>query len=785
MKDPTSSNLPLLQPDVRTRRRVINAVYHHGALQPSESLALEEGTTLLIRVLPVGEARAYPEPLASVVVPSCESQSSQSQEARTTRSGTLAGPCAHSTVAGISSETLAWILFGLGMLVYLFTRLWKITEFPIYFFADEAVHSVLAGELLGRGFRDAGGRAFPLYFEAAGNRWTPLLSVYVHAISVGLAGKSIVVNRATTALMSLLAAGSVALILRQVFKARHWWVGALLLAVAPAWFLHSRTGFETVMMSSFFACFLLFYLLYRTSSPRYLFVAMIFGALAFYTYSAGQMMMISAGVLLAVSDIRYHLKHWRTTLPGLVLIGLLALPMLHFRALNPQFITTTLRTMDSYWFHDLTLAQKIGQFIRTWAEGVSPAYWFLPSQTLLVRHRMEGYGNLSVWLLPFFLVGAGWCLWKIKSPAPRAVILMAAVTPMSAALVEDVGITRVLAFTIPASLLIALGLETTLDLLDRRFHLRYAVVAVVVFGCLSVASLGMLRDALVNGPLWYGDYGLYGMQYGAKQLFQEAVPEMLAADPNDRIMMTSSWANGADTFIRFFLPKELQSRVQMLSIDFYMDERRNLDANTILVMTPAEYERARTSPKFCHVSVERIIPYPDGSPGFYFARLEYSPDFEKLLAPEREARIRPVDEAFTLNGQQVVITHSPLDAGRLADLLDGDTFTLVRGLAANPLIFDFRFSRPRAIDGLAADFGSMDFRLTSSLYASEGSEPTVYQETYRGLPSDPHVEMLFPEAPESVARFRIEIEQLNAPPDPHIHVRELAFRPTDSKEMAR
>ena len=209
------------------------------------------------------------------------------------------------------------------------------------------------------------------------------------------------------------------MILKQVFKARFWWVGALLLAVAPAWFLHSRTGFETVMMSSFFACFLWFYLLYRTRSPRYLFAAIIFGALTFFTYSSGQMLMVSVGAVLAVSDVRYHFRHWRTTLPGLGLIALLALPVLHFRTTNPQFMTVTLRTMDSYWFHDLTLAQKIEQFMRTWAQGLSPAYWFIPSQTLLVRHRMAGYGNLSVWLLPFFLIGVGWCLWKIKSPAPR------------------------------------------------------------------------------------------------------------------------------------------------------------------------------------------------------------------------------------------------------------------------------------------------------------------------------------------------------------------------------
>ena len=28
-----------------------------------------------------------------------------------------------------------------------------------------------------------------------------------------------------------------------------------------------------------------------------------------------------------------------------------------------------------------------------------------------------------------------------------------------------------------------------------------------------------------------------------------------------------------------------------------------------------------SSPKFARVDLERVVPYPDGSPGFYFARL--------------------------------------------------------------------------------------------------------------------------------------------------------------------
>ncbi|MGC8779670.1 MAG: ArnT family glycosyltransferase, partial [Anaerolineae bacterium] len=607
-------------------------------------------------------------------------------------------------------------------------------------------------------------------------RWGPLFSVYIHALSMTLFGKSVVVTRATQAVVSMLAPIATALILKQVFHMRHWWVATLLLAVAPAWFLHSRTGFETVIMGAFFACFLWLYLLYRTRSPRYLFPALLFAGLTFYTYSGGQMIMASVGAVLVLSDLRYHLKHWRTALPGLALVGIILIPMLRFRAMNPQFVTITLRMMDSYWFHDLTLIEKVETFLRTWMNGLSPAYWFIPSQTLLVRHRMEGYGNLSTWLLPLFLIGAGWCLWKIKTPAARDILLTALVTPMGVALVKDVGITRALAFTIPASLLIAFGLHASLEFLGRLIKIRHGLVAAALAASLSAASIGMLRDALVNGPLWFRDYGLYGMQYGALQLFGEAIPEYLRDHPDSRIMVSPSWANGADNFVRFFLTREQQARVQMLNVDYFMAARRPLDANTLLVMTPEEYEHTRNSPKFKSVQVERIIPYPDGRPGFYFVRLAYADRLDEILAQEREARSRPVTDRIELDGEMIEVLHSQFDMGRLADVFDGDVFTLARGREANPLVFDLRFPTSRQIAGLKATFAAMDFTLKVSLYEDERADPIVYEQTFRNLPPDPTVEMAFDRGPAQTIRARIEILQLNAGADVHIHVRELRFQ---------
>ena len=507
-----------------------DAIYTGGMLHPATPLDIPEGSPVHVTVEPYGE------PVTAGETPSAGAPAAgpESSELAASAAGVAAPAVAKADIrvppadegrseAGL--ERLGWILFGLGMFVYLFTRLYGIDKFPIYFFTDEAANPLFAQDLFDRGFRSAQGTPFPLYFELAANRWGPLLSVYVHTFSSALFGKSVVVTRTTQALVSLLAPLAVALILKQIFKARFWWAGVLLMALAPAWFLHSRTGFETIIAASFYGCFILFYMLYRTRSPRYIYAAIAFGAATFYTYSNGQMIMVVAGLLLGVTDIRYHLKHWRTTGLALLLIGVLAIPALRFRATQPESLITHLRTLDSYWFYDKPLSQKLVQFVKTYAYGMSPAYWFIPNETDLVRHRMLGYGNIAIWLLPFFLIGVGISLWRtIKGSVPHRILLLATIATPAGAALAHVALTRVMAFVVPATVLSALGIEALLALARRR--VSELVLAPVLFVVLMFPSLLMLRDALVNGPLWYRDYALYGMQYGATQLFGEAIPRL-------------------------------------------------------------------------------------------------------------------------------------------------------------------------------------------------------------------------------------------------------------------
>jgi hypothetical protein len=453
-------------------------------------------------------------------------------------------------------------------------------------------------------------------------------------------------------------------------------------------------------------------------------------------------------------------------------------------------MVTHLRAIDSYWCRDVPLVDKLRQFASTYAYGLSPSYWFLPNEHDLVRHRMMGYGNLGFLMLPFVLTGTLLCLRHVRSSAHRALLLATLAAPAGAA-TADIAITRMMAFVPPACIIAGLGLNLLLEWVGRALQLsperprglasrpRSACVmlALLVFTILSGASLWMLHDALANGPTWYSDFGLYGMQYGARQLFAEAIPECLALDPDTTVIVSPNWANGADTFVRFFFRREQQfSRVKMHDVSYFMDERREISPDMLFVMTPEEYEQAKASQKFSRLDVERIIPYPDGRPAFRFVRLAPSDNMGQILLQEREARRRPVVESVEVNGQMVEITHSQFDGGQLRDLFDGDPSTLARGLEANPFLIEVTFPKPLAIREMEMSFGSMDFALTVALMGHGAAKPAVYNETYRGLPPDPAVRLIFDGGPKQVSRVRIEVFQLNVGARTHIHVRDIKFK---------
>ncbi len=635
----------------------------------------------------------------------------------------------------LTFSRLDLVLMAAVLLFYLLTRLIAIDDFPIFFFCDEATQANLASELVDRGFRDGEGNLFPAFFRNV-KVYNLGFSIWVHVPAVVLFGKSITAVRATSVVIGLFGAAAIMLALKFGFRSRLWWIGGLVLAALPGWFLHSRTAFETAMMVGFYACFILTYLLYRLYSPRWLPAAIIFGGATFYSYSNGQGVMFVTVLLLLLTDWRYHWRvlkeHRWVVIAGLVTAILVAGPYLRFRfVLHPEMMESHMEDLQSYWITDIPLQEKVGIFARTYTRGLSPGYWFFDDTNELVRHRMLGYGYLPLWLSPVILLGLGVAIRKSwGSAAHRLVLIAVLAAPFSASLV-DIRITRVLSMMVPATILAVIGFDCIQNWL-RRF-VPFRVFAAASAAVIVVTATTMTADALTNGATWFRDYGMGGMQWGAKELYAE-LRKPLSDDPEIHFVVSHSWANWPDAFPVFFLEESMRNRVRMGVVEEYVVEHRprEMSPRQLFVMTPHEFEMARQSPMLVVSEPLEIISAPDGEPGFMIVHLDYAPDARDIFEAERRERRMPVQNTLQIDGAEVRVVHPKFDLGTLDSVFDGNFKSIARTLDADPSIIQFHFAAERSITGVRLTVWSPEYDLSLRVVATDDTVSLAEAEVNTG-----------------------------------------------------
>jgi len=246
----------------------------------------------------------------------------------------------------------------------------------------------------------------------------------------------------------------------------------------------------------------------------------------------------------------------------------------------------------------------------------------------------------------------------------------------------------------------------------------------------------MTADALKNGPTWYEDYGLYGMQWGGETLFEE-IKAFMQAHPDKEIHLSPSWANGTDVIARFFLGDPLP--IQMGTIEPYTLYQLPLDEQIVFVMTPEEYSWIPTTGKFTDVEVLQCLPYPNGKCGFYFVTLRYIDGVEEIFAREQAERRKPEQAELEIFGQKVRVSYSPLDIGDIAQVFDEDPKTFIRSFEANPLEITLSFSQPVELRGVSMLIGNAASRLVVEVTSPDSQTPLEFsaeigsQEAYRTL----------------------------------------------------
>lgn len=673
-------------------------------------------------------------------------------------------------------ENVGWVLLGAAIIVYAIVISFGIERFPIYFFTDEAIHMNMASDFIRDHFQNYDHEFMPTFFIAEG--WVNGTSVYVQVLPYLLFGKSIAATRLVSALITLVAALTLGLVLKQVFKIKYHWAGVLLLLTTPAWFFHARTAFEYAEVGSFYMMFLYFYSRYRGGHLTSFYAAIITGALCFYTHGLGQMLMAVTGLALFVVDFRYHFHADRrkTVLYGLGLGLILFLPFVRYYLAHSNESLSQVKRRGSYWYDDeLTTLQKTWEFIKQYAYGLNPQYWYFHNPIDIARHVMKDYGDGLLITLPFAIIGFILVIKNLRRTPYHIALIAFLAAPLPASIVA-VGMPRMLWMSIPIAIMTTLGLSFCLEWLEMHWKKLSNWLPWMMFILLTSLSVFMLRDALVNGPLWFDDYGLYGMQYGAKQIFEETIVPELKKNPDLMFVVSPSWANGTDKFADFFIPKDLLPHVTFGQPDNHVTDPGGITPNTRFILPYNEYDNLLTNPKFKDIVVHQIIPYPNGKPGFYIVSLKIADNIDSILAAEKLINITPIEETMELDGQEVRVLHSPFGSGGLIHVFDNDPDTLAKVLEANPFVFDLYPTNPINTTSVVIQTGSLpDFTVTISLYAPGSSIPEIYTKTFKGLPPDPIVTMDFDKGPSKSERIYIEIKDNVSGESSQIHVRQIKF----------
>jgi hypothetical protein len=672
-----------------------------------------------------------------------------------------------------SKLTLPVVLFLLSLLVYLLIRLIGLEKFPIYFFTDEAAQTILAQDFLRDGFKNYAGELFPTFFENGG-KYNLGFSVYAQIIPLILFGRSIFVTRMVTVFFACLAATTLGLMLMDFFKVKQWWAGVMVLSMTPVWFLHSRTAFETALAVSLYTFFIYFYLLYRFKERKFLFLSLIFGALAFYTYSPMEPVVLITGLFLLFLDGPYHLRGKWFFLGGSGFLVILSLPYIRYLFFHVYESVHQLQMLDSYWVATGTVSSKILSLFSEYFKGINPLFWYGDHADELCRHVMLGYGHIPRVMAPFLLIGLIVGLVRLKDPLFRILLAILLAAPFGASIVQ-LGITRILVLVIPASIYTAIGLSICIEWVSAKIKISPRVIILITFLALTIGNVWMLVDALSNGPLWFHDYSLEGMQYGARQIFP-AVTKFLEKNPDRNIILSPSWANGTDLIARFMLSDPIP--IELGSIDGYIANYREIPDKTTFIMIPDEYARFLASDKFTNSKLVQTLDYPDGNPGFFFVNLEYIPDIQERFRLEREARSALLVGSVEINGIIADIRFSRLDMGVIRQAFDGDFSTPIRTLEANPFVIELDFHESIQVGEIRLKVGGTTTKTTLYLETPDGSH---YQlGNFADEESQPQEVVFTFDHPVDIKYLRLEIKSVYDQEPAHVHLWEVTFmRPDD------
>lgn len=429
-------------------------------------------------------------------------------------------------------------------LLYLFTRLYKISEIPVSLYWDEASIGYNAYSIAETG-RDEWGKFLPIHFRAFGEFKLP---VFIYSVVPFI--KILGLNEFSVRLPALIY--SLGVVLLTFLLARKFansgsiglW-SSFLLVISPWFFIFSRTGYEATAGLMFYMLGIYLFLKYLEKRWCILILTTCF-ILSAYSYNSFRIISPLTTLLLIFferSNFIQILKRQK--------IAILVSAIFVILAIVPIF---RLFVYDTGAGRLQSVSSSLKTILPNFLSHFNPHFLFISGDKNL-RSQQAGFGELNlaeVILLPLGLFG----IRKIRYG--MLLVFLTLIGPIPAAITKESPHALRAIVTIPfISIIAAIGVGEIKNYIKQKYILEVALVSI---------SLIFFTNYFINFINFYPSKSAANWQYGYKSIFTNLRNQVFSYD---HVIISDEYAQPY-IFGLFYLkydPNKFRQEVMRNSVD--------------------------------------------------------------------------------------------------------------------------------------------------------------------------------------------------------------------------
>lgn len=424
-----------------------------------------------------------------------------------------------------------------------FLRFYKVGSVPPGLYIDEASIGYNAYSILKTG-TDEFGQDLPLWFKSFGD-YKPPVYIYLTSVSMAIFGKNEFTVRFPSALLGSLTVVIVYFLVKRLFPASHLaLLTSFILTISPWHLQFSRAAFEANAALFFFVSATFLALKFWQGKKAFaLLSGFFFYGLTLYTYHAYRVITPLWVIFLLVIFLKKLPKLRKTIFTATVFLFLLSVPFVFYSFSNQGQARFNLTSAFAYEKPQNYPAI----FLKNYLSYFSLPFLFANGDGI-GRHQVDGFGPVSYWQLPFFLIGLYVFLKKRKEFPYNLILLLLFLIPLPAALTRpSPHVLRSLPMVISICMIISTGIIASW----RKFSRLGRIILIGIFFIGVYEFLSYSHNYYVHYPQ------NHQMDWGAG--YKQMVEKIKVLQPKYSDVFISDTIGGQTKIYFLFYGQEISS----------------------------------------------------------------------------------------------------------------------------------------------------------------------------------------------------------------------------------